>query len=203
MIPESELRTTSLAKLISMAKCEINDRNVKTKARLERLDLIKELIESKGGTMPVKNDTPKKRVRVGDKDMFDDSVTKLVDSDDDISPVVRRELLTAALHAHLYKSARARGKDFNLTLPDTRKLITAKRCGYTGILLTDERGKPNTRSIERVDGSKGYIKGNVVAVSNKANKLKSSLLEDASSKSYMEPEEFRNFAKAMLKQLEV
>ena len=71
-----------------------------------------------------------------------------------------------------------KGLDFDLTVADVRKLITRKYCYYTGIDMQDayDTGKTHhCRSIDRVDSSKGYVKGNCVACSMAVNKLKSDL----------------------------
>ena len=64
--------------------------------------------------------------------------------------------------------------EFNLSVADIRKLIIKKKCQYTGrkIAYAVQNGH---FSIDRVDSSKGYIKGNVVACHGYVNKLKQNL----------------------------
>lgn len=75
------------------------------------------------------------------------------------------------------QNAHSRGIAFKLTLQGMTNLMRAKRCYYTGVVLTEPRsGQPlraTDRTIDRIDGSKGYIPGNVVACCNAANHLKS------------------------------
>ena len=74
-------------------------------------------------------------------------------------------------------NAKRRGIEFNLTFTSMKNLMSAKKCYYTGILLTKSTGKEGELklsdfTIDRIDGSKGYIKGNVVACCHGANKMK-------------------------------
>lgn len=83
-------------------------------------------------------------------------------------------------HLQLYKSAVERGKDFNLSYAHVRRLLLRKRCAYTGVELTKPNGEtmlPTDRTIDRIDASRGYVIGNVVAVSHAANQLKERVLE--------------------------
>ena len=104
-----------------------------------------------------------------------------------------------AFEIHVYrvwdnkrKNAFERGIEFDLSLISVRNMLRAKRCYYTGIPLTHrkldkngkvlpgQRNKPNHMTIERIDATKGYVKGNVVACSLQANKVKS-VFENPSS----------------------
>lgn len=83
-------------------------------------------------------------------------------------------------HVQLYRSAMERGKEFNLTHQDVRRLLSRKRCAYTGVELTKPNGDtmiPTDRTIDRIDASRGYVSDNVVAVSYAANQLKERVLE--------------------------
>lgn len=70
-------------------------------------------------------------------------------------------------------NASKRGLECTLTLQDVEKLLSVKRCYYTGIRFTDK--KP--RTFDRVDNSKGYIPGNVVACIEQINLMKASYIE--------------------------
>ena len=73
-------------------------------------------------------------------------------------------------------SAKARGIEFTISFQSFKNLMRAKRCYYSGVTLVaggkDNTVVPNTLTIDRVDSSKGYVKGNVVACSHRMNDLK-------------------------------
>lgn len=74
-------------------------------------------------------------------------------------------------------NARDRGIEFNLSFQAMKNLLSANKCYYTGIKInrpeTAAPNKPDDLTIDRIDCSKGYVKGNVVACSFAANQLKS------------------------------
>jgi len=86
----------------------------------------------------------------------------------------------ATKYLRLYRSAKSRNKDFNLSLKDIGELLKQEKCFYTGVTLTQD-GKAYQKTIDRVDNTKGYVKGNVVTASHLANQIKNSLFEDPSS----------------------
>lgn len=69
------------------------------------------------------------------------------------------------------KSAKERGLAFELALED---IIIPKFCPVFNIPLTFAKGQrtDNSPSIDRIDSSKGYIKGNIRIISWRANDLK-------------------------------
>lgn len=72
------------------------------------------------------------------------------------------------------RRAKEKGLEFNLTDKD---LVPHKRCPYLDLELHYEGGKPredSTASLDRIDNSKGYIKGNVEVISDLANRMKNS-----------------------------
>lgn len=80
----------------------------------------------------------------------------------------------------LASNANSRDKEFSLSLTDVKRLLTKKRCEYTGIELTKATSTPpnlTDRTIDRLDSSLGYVAGNVFAVSHHANSLKNILFE--------------------------
>lgn len=78
----------------------------------------------------------------------------------------RKYLLNTAKHR-----AKKKHLDFNITLED---IVLPKICPLLEIPLTMSKGKAseNSYSLDRIDSSKGYIKGNVWVISNRANLLK-------------------------------
>jgi hypothetical protein len=95
-------------------------------------------------------------------------------------PLIEFELLVANKYRGKVDNAKSRGIDFSLTLNEFRNLLLKKRCAYTGIPLTlHKQGHPVNAdlTIERVDGNKGYVRGNVIAVCSAANSVKG-VLED-------------------------
>lgn len=78
---------------------------------------------------------------------------------------------------HLWLSARNRAREFerefNITTED---IVIPEVCPVLGIPLKRSRQayvKPNSPSLDRIDNSRGYIKGNVCVISHRANTLKS------------------------------
>ena len=81
----------------------------------------------------------------------------------------------------LFKNARDRAKRnsiaFNLTEED---VVIPNFCPILGIPLKLNEGSPkfDSPSIDRIIPSLGYIKGNIIIISNKANMIKSSATPD-------------------------
>ncbi len=67
--------------------------------------------------------------------------------------------------------AKKRGLQFNITFND---VIIPSHCPVLGIPLIPFSGKfaHNSPTIDRIDNSKGYVKGNIIVVSFRANSLK-------------------------------
>ena len=72
---------------------------------------------------------------------------------------------------YIKRNAKLRGLEFNITPDD---LIIPDFCPILGIKLYWTKGiaTNSTPSIDRIDPSKGYIKGNVQVISMRANTLK-------------------------------
>lgn len=77
-----------------------------------------------------------------------------------------RYLLAQAKHR-----AKRRGLRFSLTPDD---IIIPSHCPVLGIPLkaSSRSFDPNSPSLDRVNNAKGYVKGNVLVISNRANMLK-------------------------------
>lgn len=93
-----------------------------------------------------------------DKEPTDDKITDYV---------VSKKLV------QLKQSAASRGLEFNLHFNTVKRLLLQKKCFYTGKIMTDSG--PLARSIDRVDSSKGYVEGNVVACTADINSKKTNL----------------------------
>lgn len=66
-------------------------------------------------------------------------------------------------------NARLSGRDFDI---DESDIVIPELCPILGVKL--ERGTNYGPSIDRIDNSKGYIKGNIQVISRQANVMKSS-----------------------------
>ena len=75
--------------------------------------------------------------------------------------------------------ANRKGLEFNLEIDD---IIIPEKCPVFGVPLERAEGgcpDDNSPTLDRLDSSKGYVKGNVQVISWKANRLKSNgTLED-------------------------
>lgn len=89
------------------------------------------------------------------------------------------DVIIAQKYLNKYHNAKNTGIHFNLSLTSFKNLMRAKRCYYTGIIMTTKRtGKlirATDRTVDRLDSSKGYVKGNVVACCHTANKMKGTI----------------------------
>lgn len=81
----------------------------------------------------------------------------------------------ANINKVLFKGARLRAEErgiaFSITLED---VVVGSHCPVLGIKFEVlEGGRDNSPSLDRIDNRFGYVPGNVVVVSNRANRLKS------------------------------
>lgn len=108
------------------------------------------------------------------------------------------EKRVAEVYLSKAKHAEKKGIPFELGLMSVRNIVRAKRCYYTGVALTwtdREKGvRATDRTIDRIDNSKGYVKGNVVACSHLANQLKSHIENPGHP---FTKESFTNFSKKL------
>lgn len=93
------------------------------------------------------------------------------------------DLLVAEMFVWLAGSAKRRGKEFNLSLADVKRLVKRKKCQYTGATFTEEG--PNRRSFDRLNPDVGYVVGNVFAVTFAANQIKNELFENPNGENRM------------------
>lgn len=88
----------------------------------------------------------------------------------------------------MFKRARQRAKEnsleFNITVDD---IIVPEKCPILNILLSigNKKREDNSPSIDRINNNKGYIRGNIIIVSWRANNLKSDASIDELEKLYL------------------
>lgn len=75
--------------------------------------------------------------------------------------------------------AKTRGIEFSI---DKSDVIIPEFCPILGIKLEPyvghSGGRPNSPALDRIDNSKGYVKGNVIVISHLANMMKSSATKE-------------------------
>lgn len=76
----------------------------------------------------------------------------------------------------IYQSAQDRKLDFDLSFESVKKLLSYPTCYYTNRKFEDDG--QFARSFDRVDSTKGYVEGNVVACTVDINGKKSNLSVD-------------------------
>lgn len=83
---------------------------------------------------------------------------------------------------HMFTRAKDRAKKSNLEFNiEIKDIVIPDLCPYLNIPLFVGRGRQtdNSPSLDRIDSTKGYIKGNIQVISNKANAMKySATLEE-------------------------
>jgi hypothetical protein len=75
----------------------------------------------------------------------------------------------------LLKQMRNRAKELNLEFNlEILDIIIPKKCPILGIELSLQDGfsKDNSPSVDRINNKKGYIKGNIIIISQRANSIK-------------------------------
>lgn len=78
------------------------------------------------------------------------------------------------MYTRVKSRAKRKGVPFNLDVSD---IVVPKTCPVLGIKLNAHHGRQgyfsDSPSLDRIDPKKGYVKGNVRVISNRANLLKS------------------------------
>lgn len=79
----------------------------------------------------------------------------------------------ANMYYNAKRRAKVKGYDFDITIDD---IVIPEFCPYLGIplIIGTKDNYENTPSLDRIDNTKGYIKGNVLVVSKKGNSMKNS-----------------------------
>lgn len=93
--------------------------------------------------------------------------------------------ITTAMFNNAKQRAAQSGLEFSITLNDIRQLAqNATHCPWLGVELRwhcnfgsstgpgKSRPWPNSPSLDRIDSSKGYVPGNIIIVSHRANAIK-------------------------------
>lgn len=114
------------------------------------------------------------------------------------------DLIVARKLYRMSVRAKERGVEFNLGFVSLRNIMKAKRCFYTGMPITLEGGgeEDSYLTVDRKDPTRGYEKGNVVACSYFANKLKNTWEMLHPQKAYADQSDRRAaIAKVMLKDI--
>lgn len=75
----------------------------------------------------------------------------------------------------LERSATDRKIEFKVSFKKLKQLLERDTCFYTGVKFEEESGKPNSRSIDRMDNEVGYIDSNIVACTRAINGKKDNL----------------------------
>lgn len=86
----------------------------------------------------------------------------------------RRKRYSKNIQIELFNAAKHRAKlkslEFDITKDD---IIIPEKCPVYGVDI-DLHNKFYAPSLDRIDNTKGYIKNNIMVISNKANRLKNS-----------------------------
>lgn len=118
----------------------------------------------------------RKRKVVQDNALSDNETKATHELDVVVNSLQQIDTLVAIKYIKKQENAMSRGIEFNLTFNQLKKVMLTKRCYYTGVILELEGDHKLT--IERLDSSKGYVVGNVVACSKIANDIKNKLIDD-------------------------
>jgi hypothetical protein len=84
------------------------------------------------------------------------------------------ELFVRDVMDRVRESARTRDLELDIDKDYIRQLLIESNgvCSMSGVKLSTMHNDPNKASIDRIDSSKGYIKGNVRVVATRSNLIK-------------------------------
>lgn len=84
----------------------------------------------------------------------------------------RRRTKNSVLMSNAKRRAKIKDLDFNLTIED---IVIPEFCPVLGIKIDTDNNKlnPSSPTVDRIDNTKGYVKGNVRVISWRANFIKS------------------------------
>ena len=85
------------------------------------------------------------------------------------------ELQIAQKMVHIFESAKSRGLDFNMSFKEVKRLMNRKTCYFLGEPMNTIPSSPKQRTFDRLDSTKGYVDGNVVACMMSINGAKDNL----------------------------
>lgn len=85
------------------------------------------------------------------------------------------DLQAAKKLINIAQSADSRGIDFCMTFTEIKRLLSIKKCYFTGVVLNNICNHPSQLTFDRVDNEKGYVNGNVVVCSKEFNNVKADL----------------------------
>lgn len=93
-----------------------------------------------------------------------------------MSKNIESDRRAAEVYLSKIQHSKDRGIEFNMPLISFLNITKAQKCHYTGLPVDN-----NSRTIDRIDSSKGYVKGNVVCCHKIFNSFKS-IIEDPQNK---------------------
>ena len=88
---------------------------------------------------------------------------------------MKSDLKLAERYVRTAQSAKSRGFDFRLSFIQFKNLLSRRYCPYSGVELTDASCADNQATLDRIDSTRGYVKGNVIACSSLSNSKKGNL----------------------------
>lgn len=83
-----------------------------------------------------------------------------------------KDIEIAKKMVNIHQSAKSRNLPFDLSFAEVKKVLTQKKCFFTGETFD---GVTHIRSFDRVDNELGYVSGNIVACTKDFNSKKADL----------------------------